>query len=285
MKLAHLQLAATVARPSDFRLAARLCRRAAGPRDYVLSILREVIRERGLFLAWNGSELVGMTNFNKCLDGSGWLSMARTDPDWRRTGVASYLQRQIAVHAKQRGISTLRMWTSSRNTPSIRAITKGGFKQVCEATHISYRFKTVSKKVVIQPCRRVSENQLEAILKSHYLSRMNGYLAYSWCFVRTNKHLLKAILRRGELYAIGGVAFILTQPEKIFGERATSLSLLTGKVTVSLERSKYAAKALGAQVMGAYVPYNRYHMQTAKALGFRREHWGQHCLVFERNIP
>lgn len=285
MKLSHLQLTARIAKPSDFRLIAKLCRRAAGPRDYVLSILRETIDYGGLFLAWNNSELVGMTNFEKCVDGSGWLSMARTDPDWRRSGVAIFLQKRITAHAKKRGITTLRLWTSSRNTPSIRAIMKGRFKQVCEAAHVSYRFKAAGKKKGISPCSRVSDAQLDTFLDSEYLSQMNGYLAYNWHFVKANKRLLKLMLQRGELYTIGGAAFILTQPEKIFGERATSFSLLTGKVTDSFRRSKDAAKVLGVQIMGGYIPYNRYQLRTARELGFRREHWGQHCLVFERNIP
>ena len=285
MKLPPLQLTARVARPSDFQLVARLCRRAAGPSDYVLSILRETIECGGLFLAWNNSELVGMTNFEKCIDGSGWLGMARTDPDWRRRGVAVFLQEQIAAHAKKGRITALRLVASSRNTPSIMAIRKGEFKQVCEAAHISYHFKTAGKNPFIPPCGRLSETQLDAVLHSEYLSQMNGYLPYNRRFVKANKRLLKMIFRRGEVYTMGGTAFILTQPKKIFGERATSLSLLTGKVTDSFRRSKNAAKALRAQAMRAYIPYNRYQMRTAEELGFRREHWGRHCLVFERNIP
>jgi len=285
MKLPHLQLTARIARPSDFQLVAKLCRRAAGPRDYVLNILRETIECGGLFLAWNDSELVGMTNFEKCVDGSGWLSMARTDPDWRRRGVAIFLQEQITAHAKKGGITTLRLVASSRNTPSIRAIMKGEFKQVCEAAHISYHFRTTGKNTVISPCSRVPEAQLDTFLDSEYISQMNGYLAYNRRFVKANKRLLKMILRRGEVYVMGGAAFILTQPKKSFRERATSLSLLTGKVTDSFRRSKDAAKALKVRVMGAYIPYNQYQVRTAEELGFRREHWGHHCLVFERNIP
>jgi len=284
MKLPHLQLTARIAKSSDFRQVARLCRRAGGPRDYVLSVLRTAIASGGLFLAWSNSELVGMTNFEKCIDGSGWLSMARTDPDRRRSGVAIFLQKQITTHAKKRGITTLRLWTSSRNTPSIRASMKGEFKQVCEAAHISYHFKMTGKNPAIHPCSQVSDAQLNTFLNSEYLSQMNGYLAYNWHFVKANKRLFKMILRRAELYTIGGAVFILTRPRKAFGKRATGLSFLVGKVTDSFTRSKDVAKALGVQVMGAYIPYNRYQLRTAMELGFRREHWGHHCLVFERNL-
>ena len=284
MKLPHLQLTASIAGPSDFQLIAKLCRRAVGPRDYVLSILRETIGRGGLFLAWNNCELVGMTNFEKCVDGSGWLGMARTDPVWRRSGVAIFLQEHITAHAKKRGITTMRLVASSRNTPSIGAIMKGEFKQVCEAAHIYYRFRTPGKNSATLPCSRVSKAQLDTFLESDYLSQMNGYLAYNRRFVKANKPLLKMILRRGELYTMGRTAFILTQPVKMFGERATNLSLLIGKVTDSFRRSKDAARALGLRFMGAYIPYNRYQVRTARNLGFRTEHWGHHCLVFERNI-
>jgi Acetyltransferase (GNAT) family len=285
MKLPHLQLTARVAKPSDLQLVAKLCRRAAGPRDYALSILREKIASGGLFLAWKDSELVGMTNFEKCVDGSGWLGMARTDPDWRRSGVAIFLQGQIAAHAKKGGVTILRLLASARNTPSIGAIMKGEFRQVCEAAHISYHFKKTGKNTSISSCSRISEAKLDTFLNSEYLSQMNGYLAYNRRFVKANYRLLKIILRRGEVYTMGGASFILTRPRKIFGERATNLSLLAGKVTDSYKRSKDAGKALGVRVMGGYIPYNRYQLRAARELGFRIERWGQHCLVFERKIP
>jgi GNAT superfamily N-acetyltransferase len=104
---------ATIAKRPDRPLVARLCRRAVGRSDYILRILPVVIPRGGLFLAWDDGTLVGMTNFEWCIDGNGWLSMARTDPDWRRRGVATFLQREIAAYAKERGASMLRLWVSS----------------------------------------------------------------------------------------------------------------------------------------------------------------------------
>jgi hypothetical protein len=249
-----------------------------------LSILGRVIDAGGVYLAWKGSELVGMTNFNKCLDGSGWLSMARTDPAWRRTGVATHLQKRIAADAKRRRIFTLRLLASSRNIPSTRAVTKGGYDRVCEAAHISYRFKTIDKNRAARPCARVSDYALNSLLKSEYLSRMNGYLGYGRCFIKADKHVLKMIARRGELYMAYDASFILTQPEKVSGKRGTRLSLLTGKVAASLERSKETAKALGAEVMRGYISYNRYQIATAGNLGFRQERWGRRCFLFEKKL-
>ena len=134
-----IPLRVTIAKQHDRPLIARLSRRAAGRSDYVLRILPSAIDRGGLFLAWDDSELVGMTNYDKCIDGSGWLSMARTDPTWRRRGVAIFLQQKIAAYARQRGVGTLRLVVSSENKPSIKACKKGGFRRVFDAANITCR--------------------------------------------------------------------------------------------------------------------------------------------------
>lgn len=265
-------------------MIARLCRRAVGSRDYVLSILREAIGGKGLFLAWCGRELVGITNFERCMDGSGWLSIARTDPDWRRKGVARFLQRQIISHAKQSGITTLRLWASSKNKPSISAIRKGGFRKVCEAAYIRNYLRTKNKDATIRPLSRASETRLESFLRSRYLSQMNWYFAYKRHFVKANRAFLRRILRKRELYKVGESVFVLTRPRRTFSKLQSSLILLDGPISESLRNSKKVAKELGAQVIGGYIPYNRYQLMVAKRLGFKPTTWGEHCLVFERPL-
>ena len=284
MKQTQTQFTASIARPADFQSIARLCKRAVGPRDYVLLFLSKAIAEKGVFLAWKGHELVGMTNFEKCIDGSGWLSMARTDPAWRRTGVAIFLQEQIAAYAKRRGITTLRLWTSAKNKPSLSAIRKGGFKNVCEAARISCNLGTKVKRRIIKPLSQLSRTQLDSLLKSRYLSQMNGYVAYKWHFVDAKKSLPK-LLQRRELYSRGESTFVLARTERVLGRVGLSMTLLNGPITASLRNAKETARVLGAQVIRAYVPYDRYLQNAARKLGFRTAPWGRHCLVFERTIP
>jgi len=273
-----------IARLSDLEAIARLCRRAVSPRDYVLRILNETIKGNGLFLAYEDDKLVGMTNFGICIDGSAWLSMARTDPSVRRKGVALFLQRQIANHAKRKRISKLRLWTAYNNKPSIKAIRKGGFRQVCEAAHISYRVRPPKRTEPTMPINQASQTELTSFLQSKYLSKMNGYFAYGWHFVQANKPVLKGLLRRGEIYKAGDAAFILTSPRRVFGVSGTNLTILAGTLTGSLRESKRIATSLGARYVGAYIPYDRYMISKSRRLGFRREHWGKHCLVFEKTV-
>ena len=285
----EIQLRGTIAKPTDYRVVVRLCRRAAGPGDYVLSILNEVIEDKGLFLAWKNGELVGMANFEKCIDGSGWLSMARTDPAWRGRGVALFLQGMIAAHARHKRIGILRLWTSSRNKPSIRACIKGGFKQVCEAARISYDLKGAQGHQMphFQPISfqaMSSAKSLEDLQNSSYLSRMNWYLGYKRHILKADTRLMEKLLYRGELYTAGKSSFLLTKPENIRRQRVASFTLLTGPLASSLRTISAVASILGASVVEAFVPYDRYLLRITRTLGFHEDPWGKRCIVFEKAI-
>ena len=264
-------------------MVARLCRRAIGPSDYILKILPNVISHGRLFLAWYGSDLVGMTNFDKCVDGSGWLSMARTDPTWRRRGVAIFLQGQIVDYARGRRIGPLRLWTLSKNKASINACKKGGFKQVCEAAHVSCRLRVKRRAKRVAPTS-ASSTQLRSFLRSGYSSKMNGYIARGWHFMRNSERLLRQLEVQGELYIVEDAAFLVTRPEIRFKEPQSSLTILAGPVPKSMQSAKGITAALGARILSSYIPYEHYQLSIAKKCGFRRNPWGKHCLVFEKKI-
>lgn len=283
MSAKEIPIEARIARPSDHKAIRRLCRRAVGSGDYVLRILREVIADHGLFLAWSGDELVGMTHLERCIDGSGWMSMARTDPHWRRKGVALFLQRQIEAHAKRKRMRFLRLWALSNNRPSILACTKAGFRPVSEAAHLSYHFRT--KQRLKRPSLSYESNQpFESLLKSPYLTKTNGYLAYKWHFLKANKQLFRKLHGKGELYQDDGISFIITKPKSSFGVPYSSLTLLQGSPLQVLRKVKQVARRFGSVWLGSYLPYEPYLLRSAKACGFRRDSWATHCIVFEKAI-
>jgi len=278
-----LSLKVRIARPSDARLVARLVTRSAGSRDYVLRILDEVIVDKSLFLAWNDDELVGMTHLDKALDGSGWLSMARTDPDWRRRGIALFLQQYVARYGAKRGLRALRLWTLATNTPAIQACAKGGFKPVCEAAHISCSIRgrrTTNPLSAVEPMNR----DMLALRQSPYLREMNHYFAYSWYFVKFTRKLLRKLLRRGELYLAEESIFVLAQPDMSFGAPYCSFALLNGPAVSSLQRVRKAAAKFGRVRLGGYVPYNVHLLKRAEEAGFKRSSWANRCIVFEKRI-
>ncbi len=186
-----------------------------GPDDYVISRLDETIRKKHLFLVFSKKgDLIGMSNFTPVFDKSGWLGMARTDPDWRGRGIAQFVQRSIASYARKKGIKALRFFVLSTNTSSLRAAKKGGFRVVAHGTHITCDLKKVKitshDQLKLAPCL-VNLNQ---ILHSNYLSKMNGYLRYGYAFVRANRANLLRIKNKEELFCYGKSSFILTTTEK-----------------------------------------------------------------------
>ena len=284
MQQPNLSLTARVARPSDYNIVARLCRRAVGPGDYVLRIVEETIAKKQLFLAWTNGELAGIVDFEKCIDGSGWLAMGRTDPKWRRRGVAVFLQEHIAVHARRSGIRYLRLWALSNNRPSLLAAMKGGFRPVCEAAHVSRRTQGKRSTQQLHLKDPTYPKSIKSLLSGKYLGKMNGYLGYKRHFVKATEKLLARLAERGELYSDEEASFILTKPEIAFGRRSRSFALLDGSASSNLERVKKTTKGFGPLMLRSYVPYDWHLLSVARTAGFRREPWGKHCIVFEKKI-
>jgi len=284
MSLFDIPLAVRVANSRDYGLVARLCKRAVGPGDYVLDILKQVIADKGLFLACSNDEVIGMVNFEECIDGSGWLGMARTDPDWRRRGVALFLQQQVAVHARKRGASHLRLWVFSKNKPSLLAAKKGGFRAVCEASHFSrsVRGKRSSPQITAFPL--ISGESVKSLLRSPYLSKMNGYFAYKWHFVKASEELLDELARKGELRTDRESSFIFTKPEMSYGDPYSAFVLLRGSTEPTLRQVKQVGQSYGRLFLGGYLPYDPHLISIAQKTGFKRDSWGKHCIVFEKKI-
>jgi GNAT superfamily N-acetyltransferase len=280
-----LKLTASIARPSDYEAIARLCKRATGPDDYALRILQDVIKDKGLFLAWHKEHLVGITHLEPCIDGSAWLSMARTDPSWRGRGVALFLQNHLADYARRKEIKTLRLWVLSENVPSLNVCKKGGFRPVCEAAHVTYELGSRERKIErFSPVRSRSKIPLKDLLSSRYLSKMHGYLAYKWHFIKADRKLLERVRRKGELLSIEDSAFIITRPEMRFRTLQSSFSLLRGPMPTALEYVKSIARSLGVSAVRGYVPYDHHQLMVARKFGFHADSWGNHCIVFEEPL-
>ncbi|HXZ90067.1 MAG TPA: GNAT family N-acetyltransferase [Candidatus Dormibacteraeota bacterium] len=278
-----LKLRVSIAKDSDRPVISRLCRRAVGRSDYVLRILPSIIARGALFLAWDVNALVGITNFDKCIDESGWLSVARTDPDWRGRGVATFLQNKIAAYAREQGVGTLRLWASAGNRSSLRACERGGFRQVCEVAHVSRNLRTSKPQRRVSPSSP-SEAQLLPLLKSSYVAKTKGYMGYRRHFLKLTKQLLTKLRDEGELYLIGDATLLVSRPEITFGAPQSSLAILDGPLGNSLGVGKEIARGMGARILRCYIPYRSYEISVAKRLGFRRTPWGKHCLVFEKKV-
>jgi hypothetical protein len=136
----------------------------------------------------------------------------------------------------------------------------------------------------ISPSRLASPKSLESLVKSPYLSKMNGYVAYNRHFVTANVRVLQKILSQRELYDDGETSFIMTKPEIAFGHRYTSFMPLRGTLESNLYKAANLAHSYSPIWLGFYLPYHRYLLSLAQKHRFRRDSWGNHCIVFEKRI-
>jgi len=278
-----LRLRASTATSLDRAQIVRLCQRAVSRSDYALRLLPQLVNRGSLFLAWDEDMLVGMTNFETCIDGSGWLSVARTDPAWRGHGVATYLQHVIAQYARQRGVRTLRLWVASDNKASRRACERGRFHQVCEAAHISRSLRTSDSTWKVDSSS-LSNPRLPCLLRSKNVLKTYGYVGYRRHFIKLSTKILRSLRDRGELYSTDDNVVLITKPETFIRASQSSLTILEGSFTGSLKIAKEIARGMGARILSAYIPYDPYEIAAAKRFGFGRTPWGKHCLVFEKRI-
>jgi GNAT superfamily N-acetyltransferase len=279
-----LKLTVRNARNEDYRSLVRLCQRAVGPHDYVISILKYLIADGGLLLAFHKRELVGIANFEKCIDGSGWLGQARTDPSWRRRGVAIFLQRAVSTEARKKGINTVRMWVLARNLPAIGATEKGGYRPVCEMVHLRKRIRSSVGSITqhMKSMRRTSA--ISTLSSSPTLRASNGYLAHSWHMVKPEPLSLMRIARNGEFYRSDDGLFIFTQKDRWSQRFYPCLSLLAGQVRDALKAVAGIPSPLKSRIVGTYAPNNRFTIRDFISNGFKVDDWGDRCIIYEKRL-
>jgi GNAT superfamily N-acetyltransferase len=274
------ELRARIAKPSDREDLVELCKRAVGEDDYVIPRLDSVIQRKGLLAVFRGARIVAMSNFTQAIDGTAWLGMARTDPDFRGQGIAQFMQRETADYVRKIGIDTMRFWILSTNRSSIRAAEKGNFRAVGEAARISISLpKRVSAAATFQG--RPHPLNLRDIEKSSYINKMSGFFCYHHCFAKMNKTVLEKL--KGETYSNRtGQAFLFSRPET--GQAYGEFSLLLGSARMLFYDVIRHSISSSVSELGGFVPFDHALIKTARQCGFSLTRWGRHAIIFEKKI-
>jgi GNAT superfamily N-acetyltransferase len=243
-------------------------------------MLREVISNGHLFLVFQKDELVGMSNFKKIIDGHGWLSMARTDPDWRGKGVAQFLQQSIGSYAKKRGSSKLRMFVLETNEASLRAAAKGGFKEVCDVSFMYRKVRKLKNPSTPIPARP----SIKSLLESPYVKDLGGYMGYWWEIVKASREVFRRILAKGEIYSKNTATVAITGHDTSEREVYRDLTVLEGPLGTALQLGLDTAQALGTDSLGTFLPYKSSVLKIATNAGFKKSSWGWHLIVLEKSV-
>ena len=94
---------------SDRDALVELCTAAAGPDDYPIAIMDDMILCGVWHVAMSGNRIVGATHYRDAIDGTGWLAAARTHREFRQRGVASTLVESFVGLARRTHVPALRL--------------------------------------------------------------------------------------------------------------------------------------------------------------------------------
>jgi RimJ/RimL family protein N-acetyltransferase len=102
--------------------------------DYIPEVWDKWLKEKSgrVFIATIDGVPVGITHLSIDKTHEVWLGGARTDPNYRRMGVATAITKKCLDYAKGKGAKVARLTTESDNTAAQAVIKKLGFKPIAE---------------------------------------------------------------------------------------------------------------------------------------------------------
>jgi len=258
-----------------------LCVAAAGVDDYIIPILGEVLLDHTIMVALDEAEhITGMMSLVQSVDGSGWLGMARTHPDYRQRGIASSLIERLIELARRSGTPCLRLWTDHDNVAANKTAQSLGFQEAS-------RFVRVNGQTSGEPPRaekaEFNESLWTTVRASTILAKGAGYFCYDWCFVPSTRSTLATICARGHAYAFSG-NILCFDPSPDSLTDGFEFSMLAGHPSEMLIEARRKAGSYGCETANAFIPNDRRLIAMAKKAGFRLGHWGRVAILYELSI-
>jgi len=161
------------ARSSDREAVFKFCEKTWSWGDYIPKVWDKWLREKNdrVFVATINSVPVGISHLSMDKPHEVWLSAARTDPKYRRIGVATAITKKCLEYAKRKGAKIARLVTESDNTAAQTMLQKLRFKPIAEFA------ETVTENVTEEKSKNskwARENETEAIW--NYLQTSETYL-------------------------------------------------------------------------------------------------------------
>ena len=127
------------ARPSDRETVFKFCEKTWSWGDYIPKVWDKWLKEKNgrVFVATIDGVPVGISHLSIDKPHEVWLGGARTDPNYRRIGVATAITKKCLEYAKQKAAKVARLVTESDNIAAQTVAQKLGFKPISEFTEMT----------------------------------------------------------------------------------------------------------------------------------------------------
>lgn len=168
--------------------------------DYVPYLLDDWLKEGGLFVAEENSNIMGVTKTTTLSQVELWLEGIRVKPESRGKGIGkklAFYQLEQAVKEKPR---VIRLATVETNTESITIIEKMGFLKSIEFRYLSLENLTEKGNYSqIQKCKNIKQLQ-KYMDNSLYLDESKGLLPWTWIFRDINNKLISEFIENENVF-------------------------------------------------------------------------------------
>jgi len=137
------------ARPSDRDAVFKFCMKTWSWGDYIPKVWDKWLKEKNgrVFVATINGVPIGISYLSLDKPHEVWLGGARTDPNYRRMGVATAITKKCLEYAKQKAAKVARLVTESDNIAAQTVAQKLGFKPISEFTEMT------TEKITEENCK------------------------------------------------------------------------------------------------------------------------------------
>lgn len=226
--------------------------------------------------------VVACGKFTLLPDGSAWLETIRVLPGYQGRGIGKRFYERFFEVADAQNVTTLRMYTGTRNVVSKGLAERFGF-QVAEKFQGAWRSAFDAPNRPLPEFRQVTEpNQVSELLLTQ-ADQWGGYLVMNRTFYKVTPELCVYLVKNGQVYYAPKDGRILVAGARFMPEAALHIGHFDGSIDNILPYAVQLARAAKSDRLSCLFPSSKIDIQQSLlACGFQLE--PSEFLVMERHI-
>ena len=237
------------ARGSDREAVFKFCEKTWSWGDYIPEVWDKWLKEKSgrVFIATIDGVPVGITHLSIDKPHEVWLSGARTDPNYRRMGIATAITKKCLEYTKRKAAKVARLVTESDNIAAQTVAQKLGFKPTAEFVEMTTENITDENS---KNSRWAEETETEAlwdyIQTSETYRKAAGLYTVIFHWFSLEKHDLKrfveqrkAILHLSERGEIDGLTLIDDATAREWHENTMQTCIMDGDYNAVFDMIKF----------------------------------------------
>jgi len=283
------------ARDSDRKAVFKFCERTWSWGDYIPKVWDTWLKDKNgrVFVATIDEIPVGICHLSFDTPSEVWLRGARTDPKYRKMGVATEITKKCLEYTKEKGAKLARLVTESDNIAAQAVLRKLGFQPVAEFVEMVTE-DVAQKKTKNSTWANISQTkEVWSYLQGSetYIKAAGLYtVLFHWFSLGKSelKHFIeqeKAILHISKSDGIDGLILIDDATAREWSKNTVQTCYVDGDFYAVLDMLKFLKNqchALGVKKIYGFACNNKPIKNAFEKLGFKPPH--SIDIVYEKKI-